>query len=125
MIKYINKIVYFLGSVFLMANCNSGQSGSQISMGDFKELMQQDSSITILDVRTPGELSGPLGHIDGVINIPVQELNSRLSELDSYKDKKLYVICRTGNRSGAATKILNSKGFNAVNVLGGMTAYRN
>lgn len=43
-----------------------------------------------------------LGKIDGVINVPVQRLESNLDELERYKDEKIAVICRTGNRSGAA-----------------------
>ena len=58
-----------------------------------------------------------------MINIPVQVLNQRINELDKYKDKNIAVICRSGNRSVMATKIIQAKGFNAKNVLGGMKSY--
>ncbi|MCB0749784.1 MAG: rhodanese-like domain-containing protein, partial [Ignavibacteriae bacterium] len=64
-----------------------------------------------------------LGQIKGVINIPVQVLSQRINELDKYKDKNIAVICRSGNRSVMATKIMQAKGFKAKNVLGGMQAY--
>ncbi len=83
-----------------------------------------DTTFIILDVRTPEELKGPLGKIDGVINIPLQELEARLPELKPYKGKEIAVICRSGNRSRYATDILNKKGFDARNVPGGMIEYR-
>ena len=86
--------------------------------------MKLDSSLVILDVRNPYELEQYLGHIDGVINIPVQELEKRISELDEYKDRDIAVICRSGVRSVTATNILLQYGFKAVNVEGGMIRYR-
>jgi sulfur dioxygenase len=96
----------------------------EISIVQFKNEMKSDTNLVILDVRNPEELRGPLGQINGVINIPVQVLEHRIHELDKYKDKHIAVICRTGHRSGIATNYLRGKGFNAANVLGGMAAYR-
>jgi len=89
-----------------------------------KEKLESDSSLIILDVRMPEELNGPLGKLDGAINIPVQELESRLPELEKFKDREITVICRTGRRSATATDILIQNGFKAKNVLGGMVEYR-
>ncbi len=94
-----------------------------VTVQDLKTAMEKDSNFVILDVRTPPELNGPLGHINGVINIPVQVLDQKVNELEPYKDKKIYVICRSGNRSRLATQILLKHGYNAVNVMGGMKAY--
>jgi len=96
---------------------------TSMTVSELREVMKTDSNLVILDVRTPPELTGPLGHIDGVLNIPVQVLEQRIHELDKYKDKNIAVICRSGNRSGIATPILIEHGFKAVNVLGGMRAY--
>lgn len=94
-----------------------------ITAGDFKEKFSADSSIVILDVRMPQELVGPLGKIEGVINIPVQILSENLGKLDGYKSKEIFVICRSGNRSVFARDILLKNGFKGINVLGGMRAY--
>jgi rhodanese-related sulfurtransferase len=99
-------------------------TASTMSVKDLKQLINRDSSLVILDVRTAAELSGSLGKINGVINIPIQELQSRIGELDKYKDKKIAVICRSGNRSNTGTRLLREKGFDAKNVLGGMIEYR-
>ncbi len=98
---------------------------NSITVKELKNQIKNDSDLVILDVRTPEELKGPLGHIDGAVNIPVQQLDSRADELDKYKDREIAVICRTGHRSGIGTKILLKHGFTKVeNVEGGMTAYR-
>jgi len=95
-----------------------------ISIDELKGRINSDSTLVILDVRTPEELAGPLGKLDNVINIPVQELEGRISELDEFRDMEIAVICRTGRRSATATDILIKSCFNAKNVGGGMLEYR-
>lgn len=116
--------IAFIVIAFAVVNCGQNKSEDEITVEEFRQLQESDSSLVVLDVRTPPELEGPLGKIDGVINVPVQRLESNLDELERYKDEKIAVICRTGNRSGAAQKVLEKNGFDAVNVLGGMKEYR-
>lgn len=103
-----------------------GQDSTEhsITVAQLNVDMNADSNLVILDVRNPNELTGPLGHIEGVINIPLPDLESRLPELDKFKDKNIAVICRSGRRSGIATNLLVKKGFSAKNVRGGMMEYR-
>lgn len=76
----------------------------------------------VLDVRTPQEFAE--GHVPGATNIPVQELEARIAELDAYKDQDIDVICRSGSRSSSATKTLRGSGFaRASNVRGGTMAW--
>lgn len=96
-----------------------------INIDEFINLIEKDSSVIILDVRTPAELSGPLGKINKAINIPIQELPDRIDELKPYKDKQIYVICRTQNRSYASSQFLNKNGYKTIYVTGGMTEYYN
>lgn len=100
------------------------EKSNSISMMQFKEQINANAEMILLDVRTPQELSGPLGKIDEAINIPVQELVQRIDELKQYKEKEILVICRTQNRSAVAVNILKQNGFNAKNILGGMTEFR-
>ena len=121
-----DRILMFL-SIFSSLNflgCAQQDKDSIMTVQELKKLMKDDSTLVILDVRTPAELVGPLGKIDNVINIPIQELESRVGELIKFKDKEIAVICRSGNRSNTVTKILRANGFNAKNVLGGMIEYR-
>lgn len=112
--------------LFAIISTSCAQSGDEtnITVKQLKQEMKTDSSVVILDVRTPPELSGPLGKIDGVINIPLQELEQRVDELKPYKGKTINVICRTGHRSRIAADYLLKQGYKIKNVLGGMTQYR-
>jgi len=66
----------------------------------------------ILDVRTPGEYGS--GHLQNAVLIPVQELQGRLKELASYKDRQIFIYCATGNRSTVASKILIDHDFKQI-----------
>lgn len=95
-----------------------------ITVGELKEKMKTDTSLVVLDVRTPEELKGPLGKIDGAVNIPVDQLEERIADVEKFKNKDIAVICRSGHRSKRAQGILEKHGIKSVNVLGGMTEYR-
>ncbi len=121
--RYI--IFSILLSAVIFVGCAQTVNEKAITVDQLREMMRNDSNLVLLDVRNPYELEDKsLGHIDGVLNIPLPELENRLGELDEFKDKDIAVICRSGRRSGTATDILVKNGFNAVNVLGGMVQYR-
>ncbi len=111
-------------SVINFLGCAQQDKDSTMTVEELRRLMKSDSTLVILDVRTPGELVGSLGKLESVINIPINELQSRVSELAKYKDKEIAVICRSGNRSNTGTRILRENGYQAKNVLGGMIEYR-
>lgn len=73
----------------------------------------------VLDVREDYEWEA--GHIEGALHIPVDQIPSRLDDLDP--DEDLYVICRTGGRSYRVAQWLVANGYSAVNVSGGMDAW--
>src|SRR5574344_985694 len=81
--------------------------------------LPHDGSVTLLDTRTVEEFAH--GHIDGFVNIPVDELRERLGELD--KHKPVYVICQSGLRSNIACRILAGNGFDCYNCSGGFRFY--
>ena len=125
----MNSIKYLIYSILLSAlffvSCAQTDDKNAITVDQLREMMGNDSNLVLLDVRNPYELEDKsLGHIDGVLNIPLPELEKRLGELDEFKDEDIAVICRSGRRSGTATELLLKNGFNAVNVLGGMVQYR-
>lgn len=86
---------------------------------DDADSLPRDGSVTLLDVRTPGEYSR--GHIEGFRNIPVDELREHLEEIE--KNKPVYVICQSGLRSYIATRILEGSGYKAYNFSGGFRFY--
>ena len=81
-----------------------------------------DNNYRFLDVRTDGEYSD--GHIPNSIHIPLQEIQSRISEIEKIKDKKIIVYCRSGARSSMASKTLLKEGFDVSNLSGGIMSWK-
>ena len=102
---------------FIIENMKNGIV-KQFYYEDIPSLQKRDD-ITLLDTRTVYEYMR--GHAEGFINIPVDELRERLTELD--KSKPVYVMCQSGLRSYLATRILMQNGFDAYNFAGGYRLY--
>ena len=82
-----------------------------------------NSPPVVVDVRSAGEFTGELGHIDGALNLPVDQLANRLHELP--RDRPLAVVCHTDRRSRTAAKLLHAHGFRDLHIVRrGMTAWR-
>ena len=81
--------------------------------------LPRDGSVTLLDVRNPGEYAR--GHIDGAVNIALDGIREHLDELD--KSKPVYVNCFSGMRSYIACRILSGNGFDCYNLSGGWRFY--
>ncbi len=78
-----------------------------------------------LDLRMPEEWNDPLGHLDGAVQIPYSELESRLGEISSFRDRPVLVYCKDGPRAQAAAQSLSRQGYRDVAWLdGGIQAYR-
>jgi NADPH-dependent 2,4-dienoyl-CoA reductase/sulfur reductase-like enzyme/rhodanese-related sulfurtransferase len=73
----------------------------------------------LLDVRTPQEFAS--GHIPRAVNIPVDDLRSRLGELP--RDQEIVAYCQVGQRGYLATRVLRQKGWSASNISGGYETY--
>ncbi len=80
----------------------------EFSAGQAKEFIRTNTPL-VLDVRTPGEYYG--GHLKDAKLIPVQQLEARLNEIQEYKDRDVFLYCRSGNRSTVAADILIRNGF--------------
>ena len=68
-----------------------------------------DQSLLVLDVRTPEEFAA--GHLPGAVNIPHDELGSRMAELSGARERDIVVYCRTGKRTAQALGVLEEAGF--------------
>ena len=76
--------------------------------------------LAILDVREVEEFQA--GHIEGAMNAPLSTLDNGYKQLDA--SKRYYVICQGGMRSERACQFLETKGFDVVNVEGGMNQWK-
>ena len=85
---------------------------------DFKKILADGA--VLIDVRTPKEYES--GHIDGALLFPVQTIEQNIEAIRKL-NKPVIAYCRSGNRSGRATKILNNHGIKTVNG-GGFTTLK-
>jgi sulfur dioxygenase len=113
-------------AVIFCAGCSHSLTGAkppfqEMAVAALHAKLEASETLVLLDVRTREEFDGPLGHLQGAVLIPVQELPERIKELAPYKKKAIVVICRGGNRSRKAAQILADQGFRKVfNMTGGM-----
>jgi len=90
------------------------------SVQQAQTMLASDPAIVVLDVRTPQEFTSETGHLRNAKLIPVQELDSRLGELQQFKQRTVLVYCRSGSRSARASELLAKQGFTPVNMAGGI-----
>ena len=79
----------------------------------------ESGAATVLDVREPMEYVE--AHVPGVQFVPMSQLAARVGELD--RERPVYVICASGNRSLAVADFLKAQGFSATSVAGGTSAW--
>ncbi len=91
-----------------------------ISAAQAQEKIRGKQPPLVLDVRQPYEYRE--GHIAGAKLIPLNELPTQTKKLP--KNRQLIVVCRSGNRSRRASRILTGEGFEVENLRGGMIAWQ-
>ena len=96
-----------------------GGASAGITAAEARAQLEQKPKPFLLDVRQPEEFRS--GHIPGAKLIPLGELRQRINELP--KDREIICVCRSGNRSGSATRQLTEAGFRVRNLNGGMIAW--
>jgi len=108
-------VIAFLALVIVAAAYYSLTSDEDAAYGNVsvyeaRSLIQGHRDLVVLDVRTASEYGE--GHIEGALNIPVQELEGRLGELDT--GSEFLVYCRSGSRSSSAVQVMRANGFDKV-----------
>ena len=92
----------------------------EIAFDAFYQLYQNEQ-LSLVDVREAEEFQTL--HLEGAQNLPLSQLADIYDQLD--KDLLHYVICKSGMRSARACQFLAEKGYDVINVEGGMTAFEN
>ena len=109
-----------VGAFYIMQMGSGNSDYGNVDVGEARDLIGEKAGLVVLDVRTVSEFDS--GHLEGAINIPVEELSGRLSELN--QNDELLVYCRTGNRSTTAVGILRESGYERIyHMDGGITAW--
>ncbi|MCL4423200.1 MAG: rhodanese-like domain-containing protein [Actinobacteria bacterium] len=91
----------------------------QLDPVELASMLGTDSEPFLLDVREPDEVSA--WSIPGAVNIPLQELAARASEIPT--DKHVVVLCAVGGRSAPASEALARAGWTVSNLVGGMSGW--
>ena len=105
---------------------NNGIGFKNVPAATVCDYIKVHPSIVLLDVRTKEEFEGKadpnFGSLKNAINIPVQELEKRIGELEKYRNREILVYCSHSHRSPRASYMLTQHGFTKVtNMSGGMS----
>lgn len=90
-----------------------------ITPKEVESQLNERKELNIIDVRETDEVAE--GKIPGAVNIPLGLVEFRMHELD--KSEEYIIVCRSGGRSGRASQLLDSHGFQVVNMTGGMLSW--
>lgn len=89
---------------------------------EFEKLVKENKDSLILDVRDAKDYDK--GHIENAINIPVDNIESRIDEIEKYKENDILIYCSIGRKSARAAELLVKKGYNKVyNTVDGVKEY--
>ena len=104
-------------TMLIVTEINRATRGfDDIDPAELTRLINHEDTL-LLDIRTTGEYRQ--GHILNSRHIPTSELESRMGELEKYRNNPVIAYCKSGNRSVAACRILKNHGFEKVYSLGG------
>ncbi|MBM7564701.1 rhodanese-like domain-containing protein [Paenibacillus sacheonensis] len=92
----------------------------EITASELETRLREGEKLSVIDVREPDEWES--GHIKEAVSIPLSVFVERVGELNGFEEP-LYMVCRSGNRSGKACDYLSAQGYEVVNVLGGMLSW--
>ena len=102
---------------------------AELTPEELYERIKGDTPPLLIDIRSPDSFNGTgnrngLGHIPNAKSIPYEELESRLGELESYKEKEIVTMCPGGGLSLVAAELMTKAGFKDVKSLkGGMNSW--
>ena len=111
------------GALFIWPTISKRLSGAKhVSAFEAVQLINRKDAV-VVDVREPAEFKS--GHVANSRNIPLNQLESKLKELEKFKDRPILLLCQAGNRSATATGTLKKAGFLDVAALtGGLAAWQ-
>ncbi|KPQ03158.1 rhodanese-like domain-containing protein [Marinobacter sp. HL-58] len=109
----VSLFVAFLLAILVL---ESRRGGAKISAQGAVNLINRDEAV-VVDIRDRKDFNE--GRITGAINIPLNSIKSRASELKKFKDKQIIVADKMGQHSAMAVKQLKAEGYNNVVRLNG------
>lgn len=117
----LDRVAGYFGVEALDARRQGGEALQAIPSVEAAEVERRSGSLTLLDVRSPGEFAG--GHLPGALNLPLGELVERLADVP--RDRPVVVHCQTGARAAIAASVLLASGYHEVQLFpGGFAEWR-
>lgn len=125
--EFIGNHPYLIGTFVLLLvlfiRNETQRGGRSVSAQELVALVNKEDAV-ILDLREQKDFAA--GHIVDSVNIPHASLESRMSELEKYKDKPIVLACKMGQHAGSAGTALRKNGFaNVSRLTGGIAEWRN
>lgn len=131
--QYLVTLLLLFNAVFLitMVTINRRKEwGSETMQHTYKDMLQEEAvrffetetNYILLDVRTKEEYES--GYIKGAINLPNEEIGDREIALLPDKNAKIFVYCRSGNRSKQAAEKLVKLGYTDIINIGGIQTWQ-
>jgi rhodanese-related sulfurtransferase len=115
MFRYWRQTIQVLG----YAAGKENEDWGEVSVDELRHRPASNPSALLIDLRSKEEYTS--GHLPGAIHIPMLELESRLDEIDGFKDKEVITMCPGGGLSLVAVDILQNAGFGDAKSLKGGT----
>ena len=111
-----------MSAALTLLSVSCGHGFRTLGNEEFMDLLMTDTSVVLLDVRTPEEYAA--SHIPGAVNLDVQSPDFLLrAEKDIDRDTPVAVYCRSGVRSRNAAKILSGAGYTVYNLKTGILGW--
>ena len=117
----MTKVLMLLTGLLLLTGCAAGEKNAsylQVSAQEAVRMMGEEEGYIILDVRTQAEYEE--GHIPGAVCIPNEEIGTERPEGLTDPAQRIFVYCRSGNRSKKAAQKLADMGYTAIVEMGGI-----
>ena len=127
--KRLSLIVLIVGAALALAACfqktdgpdMANRSYTRVSQYEAQEMMATETGYIILDVRTQREYDS--GHIPGAICIPVDQIKAEQPAELPDLDQRIFIYCRSGNRSQQAANKLFDMGYTGIVEFGGINSW--
>ena len=109
-------------TVFMLLFTERMKGGKSVSAAEATRMINKENAV-IVDIRAKKEFSA--GHITHSLNIPLADLDRRMSELDAHKETPVIVVCNMGQTAGTACRKMKTAGFTqAMRLTGGISEWR-
>jgi rhodanese-related sulfurtransferase len=119
---YLVAVACVSGAMLIWPLLRRGAGGPSVNTLEATQLINREDAL-VLDVREQAEFAQ--AHILNSRGLPLSQLETRLADIDKFKDKPVIVYCASGNRSATAAATLRKHGFSkVVNLSGGFSAWQ-